>query len=255
LIKRSLLALAVLVSAVAAPLGTAHASATSPAGRVATVVQNTFEHRLRVTGWAYDPARSGAAVTVKLFVDGNYVGSVRADDPSPVLDESLHISGGHRYVLVVARATWAKSVTGRTSGALAAAPMAAVGTRAVTHYFPPPGVRIISVAKRYVGTSPYVEGGASPRGFDCSGYTKYSYAQARVRTLTHNAEAQRRSMRRLARSNARPGDLVFYMSGGTAYHVAIYAGRGWQYAAATVKDGVRHQRVWSTNVQYRTDWH
>jgi cell wall-associated NlpC family hydrolase len=62
-------------------------------------------------------------------------------------------------------------------------------------------------------------------------------------------------MRLINRTRARPGDLVFYLSGGVAYHVAIYAGHGWQYAAATLRDGVRHQRVWSRAVRYGTDWH
>ena len=35
---------------------------------------------------------------------------------------------------------------------------------------------------------------------------------------------------------------MFYLSGSSAYHVAIYAGHGWQYAAATPRDGVRYQR-------------
>ena len=45
------------------------------------------------------------------------------------------------------------------------------------------------------------------------------------------------------------------MSGGYAYHVAVYAGGGKQYAAATERDGVRYQAVWSSYVQYGTDWH
>src|SRR4051794_20757726 len=120
----------------------------------------------------------------------------------------------------------------------------------------PAGARIIALAKRYVHAR-YVEGGASPHGFDCSGYTKFVFARAKVHRLPHNAEAQRRmhGMRRISKRAARPGDLVFYMSGGSAYHVAIYAGHGMQYAAATTRSGVRYQHVWSRRVQYRTDWH
>ncbi|WP_375483537.1 C40 family peptidase [uncultured Jatrophihabitans sp.] len=120
------------------------------------------------------------------------------------------------------------------------------------------GTRIVTVAKRYVGKARYRKGGASPRrGFDCSGYTRYVYQTAKVRTLPHNAEGQRHSkhMRRISARSARPGDLVFYMSGGRAFHVAIYAGHHMQYAAATTTDGIRYQHVWSKRVQYRTDWH
>jgi cell wall-associated NlpC family hydrolase len=120
-----------------------------------------------------------------------------------------------------------------------------------------PGARTVRLAKRYVGDR-YVEGGASPRtGFDCSGFTMYLYRHAGVASLPHNAEAQRhvRYMRHESRSAARPGDLVFYFSGRSAYHVAVYAGHGYQYAAATPADGVRYQRIWSSDVEFRTDWH
>ena len=120
------------------------------------------------------------------------------------------------------------------------------------------GARIVAVAKRFVGKVPYREGGSSPKhGFDCSGYTAYAYKKAGVAALPHNAESQRhtRHMRRISARKARPGDLVFYLSGGRAYHVAIYAGKHMQYAAATVRDGIRYQRVWSRQVEYRTDWH
>jgi cell wall-associated NlpC family hydrolase len=125
----------------------------------------------------------------------------------------------------------------------------------VTHVAQSPGARIIAVAKRYVGKARYVEGGSTPSsGFDCSGYTAYAYAVAKVKTLPHNAEAQRRmkGMRIISAAKARPGDLVFYLGGGGAYHVAIYAGNHMQYAAATPRDGIRYQAVWSSAVQYGT---
>jgi cell wall-associated NlpC family hydrolase len=121
----------------------------------------------------------------------------------------------------------------------------------------PPGRRIIRIARRLVGDR-YTSGGASPKtGFDCSGLTMYVYARAKIARLPHNAERQRRMrhMRRIRPGQARPGDLVFYMSGGHAYHVAIYAGHHMQYAATTPGEGVRHQIVWSKRVQYRTIWH
>lgn len=120
------------------------------------------------------------------------------------------------------------------------------------------GHRIVSIAKRYVGHARYRDGGNSPkRGFDCSGYSQYVFSRAGVARLPHNAEAQRhaRRMHRVFAHRARPGDLVFYMQGGRAYHVAIYAGHHMQYSAATPRDGIRYQRIWSSHVQYRTDWH
>jgi cell wall-associated NlpC family hydrolase len=127
--------------------------------------------------------------------------------------------------------------------------------RAVAHRTPK-GELIVSIARHYVGAR-YVYGAAGPHAFDCSGYAMFVYRKARVASLPHNAEAQRRTkhMRRIARSAARPGDLVFYMSGGGAYHVSIYAGHGEQYSAVDPGQGVRHYRIDAGNVRYETDWH
>lgn len=115
----------------------------------------------------------------------------------------------------------------------------------------PAAKRIVAVAKKLVGHARYAEGGNSPRrGFDCSGFTQYVYAKAKAGKLPHNAEAQRRMkhMKRVSARKARPGDLVFYSK--PAFHVAIYAGHHKQYAAATPRDGIRYQRIWSSDVTY-----
>jgi cell wall-associated NlpC family hydrolase len=229
-------------------------AAAAPTGRLTVVRQDTFTHTLRITGWAVDPAHPRAAVRVRIYLDGVPVRTVLADEPSARVDRAFGLTGAHGYVLTLTKTPRVRMVTVRSRGARSTGRLATVSARKVTHYYPPAGQRIVDVAKRYVGGR-YVEGGATPRGFDCSGYTMYAYAQAHVHKLAHNSEVQRRSMRAISRAHARPGDLVFYLSGGHAYHVAIYAGHGWQYAAATVRDGVRYQRVWSTNVRYGTDWH
>lgn len=232
----------------------AHAATAPPAGRLTSVRQNTFTHTLKITGWAYDPTRPRETVRVRIYVDGVAVRTVLADAASPNADRAFGLSGPHGYAVTLYKTPRAGTVTAKSRGALDTGPLVTLASRAVVHYYPAPGERIIDVARRYVGAR-YVEGGASPSGFDCSGYTMYSYEQAKVKLLPHNAETQLRSMRAISRAQARPGDLVFYLSGGTAYHVAIYAGHGWQYAAATVRDGVRYQAIWSANVRFGTDWH
>ena len=102
---------------------------------------------------------------------------------------------------------------------------------------------------------PYRDGGTTPQGFDCSGYTQYVYREAGVSSLPRTAEQQRRATKRLTRTQLQPGDLIFYLSGATSYHVAIYAGNGMQYAEATPSDGLRYQKIWSSDVQYGTTWH
>ena len=116
------------------------------------------------------------------------------------------------------------------------------------------GSRIIAEAGKYLGV-PYVYGGASPAGFDCSGYTMWVYAHAGVGSLPHNSEAQRQMFRAIARDQARPGDLIFYMAGGSSYHVAIYAGGNLQYAAPATGQDVKIETIWSSDVVFGTIWH
>ena len=86
------------------------------------------------------------------------------------------------------------------------------------------GNQLLAVAARYEGV-PYVSGGTTPRGFDCSGYTQYVYRQLGIE-LPRVAQGQLNWSTRISASEARPGDLAFYLTGNYAYHVAIYAGNG-----------------------------
>lgn len=83
------------------------------------------------------------------------------------------------------------------------------------------GVKAVSYARRFLG-SPYVYGGSSPRGFDCSGFVRFVYAHFGVR-LPHSSFADFGVGRRVSRGGLRPGDLVFFNGLG---HVGMYIGRG-----------------------------
>ena len=116
------------------------------------------------------------------------------------------------------------------------------------------GARIVAEARKYLGV-PYVTNGASPAGFDCSGYTMWVYAHAGVANLPHNSEAQRLVFRQISQAAALPGDLIFFMSGGTSYHVAIYAGGNLQYAAPAPGQDVKVETIWSSAIVFGTIWH
>jgi peptidoglycan DL-endopeptidase CwlO len=78
-----------------------------------------------------------------------------------------------------------------------------------------------TIALKYLGV-PYVWGGESPKGFDCSGLVAYVYAQLGI-TLPHYAAAQYQLGVAVPRDQLQPGDLVFFDS---LDHVGIYIGDG-----------------------------
>ena len=86
---------------------------------------------------------------------------------------------------------------------------------------------IVNCAMQYLGCA-YVYGGSSPRGFDCSGFTSYVYAQCGVK-INRTASAQLNNGYAVSRGELQPGDLVMFKSGGgssPASHVGLYIGNG-----------------------------
>lgn len=82
---------------------------------------------------------------------------------------------------------------------------------------------ILSYASQFLGT-PYVWGGTSPSGFDCSGFTQYVFHHAGI-NLSRTSQSQYNQGTAVSRSNLQPGDLVFFTTYGSgATHVGIYAG-------------------------------
>ena len=88
------------------------------------------------------------------------------------------------------------------------------------------GEQIVALAKQYLGT-PYVLGGNGPSSFDCSGFTKYIYAQFGY-TLNRTATDQLQNGVSISRDELQPGDLVFfrYRTSKPVSHVGIYIGGG-----------------------------
>lgn len=109
-------------------------------------------------------------------------------------------------------------------------------------------VDICQYAKQFVG-NPYVWGGTSlTRGADCSGFVLSLYAKYGI-TLPHSSAAQANCGRRVALSQMKPGDLVFYTKGGSINHVAMYIGNGQVIHASSPSTGIR-----ISSVNYRTPY-
>ena len=94
--------------------------------------------------------------------------------------------------------------------------------------------QVLKVASQYVGT-PYIFGGSNPRGFDCSGYVMFVFAQFGVE-LRHSVTAQARVGMVVSPEDARPGDVVIFNDHS---HNGIYAGNGQFYHAPQPGDRVK----------------
>jgi len=108
---------------------------------------------------------------------------------------------------------------------------------------------VMSWASKQKG-KPYSYGAAGPSRFDCSGLVMYVFSHAVGRSLPHNAQSQYARTWHISRSQLRPGDLVFEVSGGSAYHVGIYAGNGYFWHAPHSGTVVKKQKMYSSNWRF-----
>lgn len=118
------------------------------------------------------------------------------------------------------------------SPAAAASPAALLGR----------GARVVAAARSQHG-KPYRHGASGPAAFDCSGLSGYAYRAVHIK-LPRTANGQFHAAHPIGRAAARPGDLVFWVHGRHAYHVAVYAGAGRVWHAPKPGDRVRLAAIW-----------
>ena len=102
--------------------------------------------------------------------------------------------------------------------------------------------KVVKLAKKQVGKR-YVSGATGPYSFDCSGLTSYVYSRALGKYITRTTYTQVHQGKTVAVSTAtlKKGDLLFWGSKSSPYHVGIYVGGGQYVHAATPSQGVRKQ--------------
>ncbi|HLZ28968.1 MAG TPA: C40 family peptidase [Chloroflexota bacterium] len=109
---------------------------------------------------------------------------------------------------------------------------------------PASGTQVADLAEHYVG-SRYIWGGASPTGFDCTGFVMWVFGQFAV-SLPHNEAGQLASGASISADDLAPGDVVVfantYRSG--LSHVGIYVGDGQFVHAANESTGVIVNNLW-----------
>jgi cell wall-associated NlpC family hydrolase len=113
--------------------------------------------------------------------------------------------------------------------------------------------RVVPDAERYIGV-PYVYGGSTPKGFDCSGLVQYVYRQEGVdlprtsRQMAGSGYAIDPSPRAMA-----VGDLMLFAQDGTVSHVALYAGGGRFIHSSSSGNGVRYDDLSSQRGRWFAD--
>ena len=105
----------------------------------------------------------------------------------------------------------------------------------------------MSVAAAHKGKS-YPYGAAGPSAFDCSGLVKYVFSTRLHHSVPRTASDQKRASIPVAKSQVRPGDLIFFYSttASRVHHVGIYAGGGRIWHSPKAGDHVKLSTLWTS---------
>jgi hypothetical protein len=232
----------------------------NPVGHLERVALSK-DHRISASGWALDADQPRSTLAIGVLLDGRLAGTMYTTHARPdvareirnagprtgfVLVTGKIANGSHRLCLIARNRLGGHDVTFACT-AIQIGPKA----KPVVNV----GANITSYAKAFVGKVGYRDGGTSTKtGFDCSGLTQASYQHV-GKTIQRLAQNQYRQFRKISRSSARSGDLVFFHNGSGVYHVGIYAGGNMMVAAADVHYGIRYQTIWSSAVTFGTILH
>ncbi|MGW0752012.1 C40 family peptidase [Streptomyces sp. NPDC002587] len=172
-----------------------------------------------------ESARTGAAAEAKKAKED---AQQKADAEKKAQEEAARKAEADRATRAAARTTLSTKSSGATSsdgsGASVAAP--ATGSAAA----------IVNFARAQVGKA-YVMGGTGPSSFDCSGLVQAAYRQAGI-SLPRMSQAQSSAGTSVSLSALQPGDILYWGSKGSAYHVAIYVGGGKFVGAQNPSTGI-----------------
>ena len=105
------------------------------------------------------------------------------------------------------------------------------------------GARVVQIAEQYLGI-PYVYGGSTPAGFDCSGFTSYVFKQMGY-NLYRSSYQQINNGIPVSKSELLPGDLLLFKKQGASriHHVGIYVGDGMMIHSPQTGDVIKYTSI------------
>ncbi len=105
------------------------------------------------------------------------------------------------------------------------------------------GQRVVQIAEQFLGL-PYVYGGSTPAGFDCSGFTSYVFKQMGY-TLNRVSADQIYNGVPVSKSELQPGDLILFKKQGASriHHVGIYVGDGMMIHSPQTGDVIKYASI------------
>jgi cell wall-associated NlpC family hydrolase len=188
---------------------------------------------------AYEATTPVAApVTARVAFETGTFKALPKPAPAPVVEQAA--AGTGDSAVVSQSSSTRSSDSGTASSSSESSTQAAPSAK---------GSSVLAIAARYIGV-PYRYGGTTPGGgWDCSGSVRYIYKQVGV-SLPRTANQQMQATTRVSRSKAKPGDLVFFVSGGRATHMGIYAGRNMMYDAGRSGRSFSKREIYSSDVVF-----
>ncbi|PZE37860.1 C40 family peptidase [Curtobacterium sp. MCPF17_031] len=224
--------------AVPAAFASTQPSTTAETARQSLVAAQSQEFDVSAAAGAADTSRDGfgATSTATLTAEkaAEHAKEVEAARAAAAAQYAYDGKTAEDYLATAKTGTANAAPTATSAAATAATPVAA-GTP-----FSLPAV--VATAKQYIGT-PYVFGGATPAGFDCSGYVMYVYAQYGI-NLAHSVPLQDQAGTTIPESEAQPGDVVIFNN---EAHDGFYMGNGMIMDAPKPGGAVSIRPIWTSD--------
>lgn len=170
-------------------------------------------------------ATKAKSTTTNTSSNSNTSTSVNTQSQSTASNSSASTTTNTNTVASNANTTSSTNTAASSSQAVSQAPTASTSTTTASAS----ASAITSYALTFLGV-PYVWGGTTPSGFDCSGLVQYVYSHFGI-NLGRTTYTQQYAGTKISVASAQAGDLYFWGSYGSAYHVAIALGGG-QYVMA-----------------------